>query len=88
MNDAAGEAAGARPRPRCVFDCVTLLQAAASPGGPAGRCVDAMHAGAAELHASRATMRELRAVLAYPSVRARFPNLTDAGVDRFVESVR
>ena len=74
-------------RLRCVFDCVTLLQAAARPAGPAGGCLKAVFAGDLELHASRATLRELRDVLDYPAVRARFPAITDAAVGRFLEQV-
>ena len=75
-------------RLRCVYDCVVLLQAAATPTGPAGRCVAAVSAGRVELHVSRVTVRELRDVLHDPRVRRRFPAMTDRTAADFIEKIR
>ena len=77
------------PRPpRCVFDCVVLIQAAAHPSGPSGRCLRAAFTGEITLHTSRQTLREARRVLAYPSVRRAMPRLADVDVEAFLSEVR
>lgn len=74
----------AHDRPRVVFDCNVLLQAAGRPNGPAAACLQLLDAGRIEVYVSRATIRELRSVLEYPSVREAFPNLADADAAAFV----
>jgi putative PIN family toxin of toxin-antitoxin system len=71
-------------RPRVVFDCNVLLQAAANEDGPAGKALGLLERNAIEVYLSRAVLRELRAVLKYPTVRAKFPSLTDERIDTFL----
>ena len=55
---------------RVVFDCNTLLQGLASPGGPAGRCVQLALDGKVSLFVSPAVVEELRDVASRPKVFA------------------
>lgn len=71
-------------RPRVVFDCNVLLQAAARPAGPAGACMRLVDTNRVTLYVSRATLRELAAVFAYPAVRKVFPELADSDIEAFV----
>ena len=72
-------------RPRAVFDCNVLLQAATSAGGPAAECFRAMDRGAVEVLVSAATLREARAVFDRTEVRALSPTLTDVRVAAFLD---
>jgi putative PIN family toxin of toxin-antitoxin system len=74
-------------RPGVVFDCNVLLQAALSESGPAAECLRHVDANRITLYVSRPTLRELSAVLDYPAVRAKNPDLTDAGALAFVERI-
>jgi putative PIN family toxin of toxin-antitoxin system len=56
---------------RVVFDCNTLLQGLASPGGPAGRCVQLALDGEISLYVSPVVIEELRDVARRPKVIAR-----------------
>lgn len=72
-------------RPRVVFDCNVLLQAALSDRGPAAECLRQLDANRITAYVSRATVRELRAVFDYPAVRAKNPDLTDGQVAALIE---
>jgi putative PIN family toxin of toxin-antitoxin system len=72
-------------RPRVVFDCNVLLQAAARPNGPAATCLRLLDVNRITVYVSRATIRELRAVFEYPTVRRAFPGLTDAHIAVFID---
>lgn len=72
-------------RPRVVFDCNVLVQAVSNREGPAGRCLQLVEQGAVECCVSRQVLRELRAVLEYPSVRKKLPHLDDQRIEAFVE---
>jgi len=61
------------------------LQAAARPDGPAAACLKLLDANRITVHISRATIKELKAVFAYPSVREGFPDLTDEEIARFLD---
>ena len=78
-------APAASGRPVVVFDCNVLLQAAARPNGPAAACLKLLDANRIIVHVSRPTIKELKAVFAYPSVREGFPKLTDAEIARFLD---
>ncbi|HEY2585963.1 MAG TPA: putative toxin-antitoxin system toxin component, PIN family [Tepidisphaeraceae bacterium] len=72
-------------RPRIVFDCNVLVQAASNANGPSGRCLELIEHSVVEVYVSRATLKELRAVLAYPSVREKLPGLDDQRIEAFVQ---
>jgi putative PIN family toxin of toxin-antitoxin system len=68
-----------------VFDCNVLIQAAARPDGPAAGCLRLLDGNRIAVYVSGATIREVRAVFAYPTVRRAFPGLTDAQIARFID---
>jgi len=74
-------------RPRAVFDCNVFVQAVLGEAGPAAQCVRHFESGAVELFVSRATLRELRAVLQYPQIRKLAPSLTELRIDAFVDRI-
>lgn len=55
-------------RPRAVFDCNTLLQAMATPQGPAGECMARAAAGSVQLFVSNAIIEELQEVSQRPQI--------------------
>jgi putative PIN family toxin of toxin-antitoxin system len=71
---------------RVVFDCHTLLQGLASPGGPAGRCVQLALEGKVGLFISPAAFEELRDVTSRPRVIAKL-GLAAERVQEFMEAV-
>jgi putative PIN family toxin of toxin-antitoxin system len=71
-------------RPRCVFDCVVLLQAAVSRRGPAFALLTQVEVGRLELLISDSAIAELREVLVRPAVQRKFPVLTADVVEAFV----
>jgi putative PIN family toxin of toxin-antitoxin system len=74
-----------RSRPRVVFDCNVLLQAALSEEGPAAECLRQLDANRITVYLSRATAQELRSVLRYPAIREKNPDLTDEHAAAFVD---
>jgi uncharacterized protein len=84
----AGEAEGApvsqEERPGAVFDCMTFLQATASPTGPTAELLQLLDAGRFTLHISEAILLEVRDVLGRPRVRRKNPRLTDERVDELL----
>ncbi|MDB5299248.1 MAG: hypothetical protein JWO87_911 [Phycisphaerales bacterium] len=72
-------------RPRVVFDCNVLVQAASNDGGPSGRALRLLEQSLIEVYVSRAVLKELRAVLNYPTVRNKLPGLDDERIDVFVQ---
>jgi len=72
-------------RPGVVFDCNVLLQAALHDDGPAAECLRRLDQNRIIVYVSRATLKELRAVLAYPAIRQRNPKLTDRHAAAFVD---
>ena len=71
-------------RPRCVFDCVVLLQAVVSRRGPAFALLTLVESGRLELLICREGIAELRDVLLRPAVRQKFPMLTAELADDFL----
>ena len=63
-------------KPRCVFDCVVLLQAAVSRRGPAFALLRLVESDRLELLVCDEAISELRDVLLRPAVQQRFPFLT------------
>ncbi len=71
---------------RVVFDCNILLQGLASPGGPAGQCVQLALDGEIELFLSLTVLDELRDVASRPKV-VRQLQLTPDRAEEFIEAV-
>ena len=71
-------------RPRVVFDCNVLLQAAASDNGPSAKALRLLEEGRIDVYLSRAVLKELRNVMQYPSVRAKLPSLNDKLIEQFI----
>jgi len=72
---------------KAVFDCNTMLQALASPAGPAGACVQMAFDGAIRLSISPLVLAELRDVSARPKVIAKL-QLTAGRVEEFLEAIQ
>ena len=66
-----------RPRLGVVFDCNILLQAVARKTGPAAACLRLAEEGFVRLRLSEEILTELSEVLKRPTIRARYPELTD-----------
>lgn len=76
-----------RDRVRVVYDCMVFLQGAARSSSPAGLCLLLAEKGLVELCLSDAILVEVGEVLRRPSVRSKFPALTDELVAQFLETV-
>lgn len=74
-------------KPRCVFDCVVLLQAAVSRRGPAFALLTQVEVGRLELLISDSAIAELREVLVRPAVQRKFPVLTADVVEAFIARI-
>jgi putative PIN family toxin of toxin-antitoxin system len=70
-----------------VFDCMVFLQAATNDRGPAFACLALVEANEVALYVSPAILAEVREVLARPKIQAKFPNLTPARVDIFMQKI-
>lgn len=77
-----------RPRWGVVFDCNILLQAVARKAGPAAACLRLAEEGFVQLRLSEEILTELAEVLKRPTIRARYPELTDEIVDDFLKGLR
>jgi len=76
-----------RAKVRVVFDCMVFLQGAARRENPAGTCLLLVELEAIELCISEEIVSEVRDVLTRSRVRQRFPALTDALMERFLEAL-
>lgn len=76
-----------RPKIRAVFDCMMFLQAAARGEGPAAACLLLVERGVIELCVSQEIMAEVRAVLARPRIRQKFPAMTDRIAEQFITAI-
>jgi putative PIN family toxin of toxin-antitoxin system len=76
-----------RSRPDVVFDCNVFLQALARAKGPAAEALRLVEQNHLTLHLSRAILRELGRVLAYPEVQQKNPAVTDEGIDAFLSRI-
>src|SRR5438128_1521926 len=74
-------------KPRVVFDCMVLLQAAARKTGPAVACWQLAKAGAVELWLSPAASAEVKDVLTRPRTLRKFPDLMPAAVEAYLSEV-
>jgi putative PIN family toxin of toxin-antitoxin system len=74
--------------PQVVFDCNVLLQAVASPRGPAFQSLDLFQTGQIHLLMSDSVYFEARKVFSHPKIIAHFPRLTPDRVEAFFEKLR
>ncbi len=74
--------------PLAVFDTVVLLQAAANPDGPAGRCLRLVADSKLTLVMSAEGMAEITDVLSRDKVRRKFPQLSTSAVGVFLAGLR
>ena len=77
-----------RPRLGVVFDCNILLQAIARKTGPAAACLRLAEEGLVQLLLSEEILTEVSEVLKRPTIRARYPELTDEIVEDFLKALR
>jgi uncharacterized protein len=71
---------------RVIFDCNTLLQALASPDGPAGKCVQLVIDGKVDLYVSPTVLEEFAEVASRPKVIAKL-HLTPNRTQEFLEVI-
>lgn len=75
-------------KPRVVFDCNVLLQAAARQTSVAANCLTLAEEGLVQLFVSNEVLLEIEDVLNRPEVRACFPNLSDEIAGAFLKRLR
>lgn len=75
-------------KPRVVFDCNVLLQAAAQQKSVAASCLTLAEKSFVQLFVSQAVLLEIEDVLNRPEVRACFPDLSDEIAGAFLERLR
>jgi putative PIN family toxin of toxin-antitoxin system len=72
-------------KPRVVFDCNVLLQAAAREKSVAAKCLNLAESGLVQICVSREVLAEVEDVLNRPEIRAHFPDLSDEIVGAFLK---
>lgn len=72
-------------KPRVVFDCNVLLQAAAREKSVAAKCLNLAESGLVQICVSREVLAEAEDVLNRPEIRAHFPDLSDETVGAFLK---
>lgn len=77
-----------RPRLGVVFDCNILLQAVVRKTGPAAACLRLAEEGFVQLQLSEEILTELSEVLKRPTIRTRYPELTDEIIEDFLNQLR
>jgi putative PIN family toxin of toxin-antitoxin system len=75
-------------KPRVVFDCNVLLQAAARQTSVAAGCLTLAEKGLVQLFVSNEVLLEIDEVLNRPEVRACFPNLSDEIAGAFLKRLQ
>jgi putative PIN family toxin of toxin-antitoxin system len=75
-------------RPRVVFDCNVLLQAAARQKSVAASCLTLAEEGLIQLFVSKEVLLEIEDVLNRPEVRAHFSDLSDEITGAFLKRLR
>ena len=75
-------------KPRVVFDCNVLLQAAARERSVAAKCLNLAESGHVQLFVSREVLAEVEDVLNRPEIRAHFPDLSDEIVGAFLKRLQ
>lgn len=72
-------------KPRVVFDCNVLLQAAAREKSVAAKCLNLAESGLVQICVSREVLGEAEDVLNRPEIRAHFTDLSDEIVGAFLK---
>ena len=75
-------------KPRVVFDCNVLLQAAARQKSLAASCLTLVEKGLIQLFVSKEVLLEIEDVLNRPELRAHFPDLSDEIAGAFLKRLR
>lgn len=75
-------------KPRVVFDCNVLLQAAAREKSVAAKCLNFVESSLIQLFVSREVLTEVEDVLNRPEIRAHFPDLSDEIVGAFLKRLQ
>jgi uncharacterized protein len=75
-------------KPRVVFDCNVLLQAAAREKSAAAKCLNLAESGVVQIYVSREVLAEAEDVLNRPEIRAHFPDLSDEIVGAFLKRLQ
>jgi putative PIN family toxin of toxin-antitoxin system len=75
-------------KPRVVFDCNVLLQAAARERSVAAKCLNLVESGHVQLFVSREVLDEVEDVLNRPEIRVHFPDLSDEIVGAFLKRLQ
>ena len=73
--------------PGAVFDCVVLLQAAASSKGPASACRGLVDSGHVRIFLSPDVLAEVTEVLNRPKLQRKFKTLTPELADAFIRDL-
>jgi len=77
-----------KDKPRVVFDCNVLLQAAAREKSVAAKCLNLAESGLIQLFVSKEVLAEVEDVLNRPEIRAHFPDLSDEIVGAFLKRLQ
>jgi uncharacterized protein len=77
-----------KDKPRVVFDCNVLMQAAAREKSVAAKCLNLAESGHVQLCVSREVLAEVEEVLNRPEIRAHFRDLTDEIVGAFLKRLQ
>lgn len=75
-------------KPRVVFDCNVLLQAAAREKSVAAKCLNLVESSLIHLYLSREVLAEVQDVLNRPEIRVHFPDLSDEIVGAFLKRLQ
>jgi putative PIN family toxin of toxin-antitoxin system len=75
-------------KPRVVFDCNVLLQAAAREKSVAAKCLNLAESGLIQICVSREVLAEVEDVLNRPEIRTHFPDLSDEIVGAFLKRLQ
>lgn len=75
-------------KPRVIFDCNVLLQAAARERSVAAKCLNLAESSLIQLFVSREVLAEAEDVLNRPEIRAHFPDLSDEIVGAFLRRLQ
>lgn len=75
-------------KPRVVFDCNVLLQAAARERSVAAKCLNLAESDLIQPFLSREVLAEVEDVLTRPEIRAHFPDLSDEIVGAFLKRLQ
>lgn len=75
-------------KPRVVFDCNVLLQAAARGQSAAAQCLNLAESGLIQICVSREVLAEAEDVLNRPKIRTHFQDLSDEIVGAFLKRLQ